>query len=183
MRGVKAQSSEASAAHSHVQGLLKHAALGAAGLLLGARLIPGLVGALPSMHDHNGTFPLTIQPASRSQKGLLEDHEKPARAPLPKSRTLVTLNTQPWLRRTNAANPKRAGAMPRAGLVWMRNDLRLHDHEALAAAAAECSCVVPVYCFDPREYGKVRFWLGKEQTGSAGSACSSAGQRQTLHRS
>jgi deoxyribodipyrimidine photolyase len=40
-------------------------------------------------------------------------------------------------------------------LVWFRNDLRLHDHEPLAAACAAATSVLPVYIFDPREYGKV----------------------------
>ena len=40
-------------------------------------------------------------------------------------------------------------------LVWFRNDLRLHDHEPLAAACAASTSVLPVYVFDPREYGKV----------------------------
>jgi deoxyribodipyrimidine photolyase len=40
-------------------------------------------------------------------------------------------------------------------LLWFRNDLRLHDHEPLAAACAGATSVLPVYIFDPREYGKV----------------------------
>ncbi|EFN59149.1 hypothetical protein CHLNCDRAFT_56756 [Chlorella variabilis] len=46
------------------------------------------------------------------------------------------------------------GAGRRPGIVWFRGDLRLHDNEALARAQAECSSLLPVYCFDPREYGK-----------------------------
>eukprot|EP00890_Picochlorum_soloecismus_P005409 jgi/Picsp_1/586/NSC_00583-R1_blue-light photoreceptor phr2-like len=41
----------------------------------------------------------------------------------------------------------------KTGIVWFRGDLRLHDHEALQRAHAECSSLVPVYCFDPREFG------------------------------
>ncbi|WP_410767147.1 DASH family cryptochrome [Haloferax sp. DFSO60] len=37
-------------------------------------------------------------------------------------------------------------------LVWFRRDLRVHDNEALVEACA-ADHVVPVYCFDPREYG------------------------------
>lgn len=48
-----------------------------------------------------------------------------------------------------------AGGIRRAGLVWFRGDLRLHDHEALAKANSECSSLLPVYCFDPRDYEKV----------------------------
>jgi deoxyribodipyrimidine photo-lyase len=38
-------------------------------------------------------------------------------------------------------------------LVWFRRDLRLHDNEALATAAAADS-LLPVYVVDPREYGE-----------------------------
>lgn len=61
--------------------------------------------------------------------------------------------------------PKRIGGcgtsppgMPggrKPALVWFRNDLRLHDHEPLAAACQGATSVLPVYVFDPREYGKV----------------------------
>ncbi len=35
-------------------------------------------------------------------------------------------------------------------LLWLRRDLRLHDHPALAAALAADDRVVPVFCFDER---------------------------------
>ena len=41
------------------------------------------------------------------------------------------------------------------GVVWFRNDLRVHDNEALAEANKRCSAVLPVFCFDEREYGKL----------------------------
>ena len=34
-------------------------------------------------------------------------------------------------------------------LYWLRNDLRLHDNEALAALPAATTALLPVYCFDP----------------------------------
>jgi deoxyribodipyrimidine photo-lyase len=34
-------------------------------------------------------------------------------------------------------------------MVWLRRDLRLHDHPGLAAALAGGAPVVPVFCFDP----------------------------------
>lgn len=44
-----------------------------------------------------------------------------------------------------------------AALVWLRNDLRTHDHAPLADAArwaaARGAAVVPVYCVDPRHFG------------------------------
>jgi deoxyribodipyrimidine photo-lyase len=41
-------------------------------------------------------------------------------------------------------------------LVWFRRDLRLHDNEALFEAV-DAEQIVPVYCFDPREYGRRPF--------------------------
>jgi deoxyribodipyrimidine photo-lyase len=35
-------------------------------------------------------------------------------------------------------------------ILWYRNDLRIHDHEALFKASQKTSEVVPVYIFDPR---------------------------------
>jgi deoxyribodipyrimidine photo-lyase len=42
--------------------------------------------------------------------------------------------------------------MPAPTLVWLRNDLRLHDHEALDAALRFGAPVVLVYCVDPRAF-------------------------------
>ncbi len=50
-------------------------------------------------------------------------------------------------------------------IVWFRQDLRLHDHAALAAAVAAGAPVVPVYVFDEESPGKwmpgaaSRWWL------------------------
>jgi len=37
--------------------------------------------------------------------------------------------------------------------VWFRSDLRAHDHEALARAQEECAAVVPVFVFNPADFG------------------------------
>ncbi|RLM89627.1 DASH family cryptochrome [Halobellus sp. Atlit-38R] len=42
--------------------------------------------------------------------------------------------------------------MPDTAIAWFRRDLRTHDNEALAAAAA-ADRVLPVYCVDPRTHG------------------------------
>lgn len=52
------------------------------------------------------------------------------------------------------SNPSGAAPLRRAAVVWFRNDLRIHDNECLTAANNESVSVVPVYCFDPRDYGK-----------------------------
>ncbi|KAF3787433.1 Blue-light photoreceptor [Nymphaea thermarum] len=42
----------------------------------------------------------------------------------------------------------------RTTIVWFRNDLRVHDNEALSSADSESLSLLPVYVFDPRDYGK-----------------------------
>ncbi|MBD2038117.1 DASH family cryptochrome [Leptolyngbya sp. FACHB-321] len=50
-------------------------------------------------------------------------------------------------------------------LIWYRADLRLHDHEPLQTAVAEMQAmsaqIVPVYCFDPRQFGQTSFGFPK----------------------
>ena len=45
----------------------------------------------------------------------------------------------------------------RIGIVWFRQDLRLHDNEALTEALQHCDKIIPVYVFDTRTMlGKTR---------------------------
>ncbi len=45
----------------------------------------------------------------------------------------------------------------RIGIVWFRQDLRLHDNEAMTEALLHCEKVIPVYVFDERMFlGKTR---------------------------
>ncbi|MEL7171289.1 MAG: deoxyribodipyrimidine photo-lyase, partial [Bacteroidota bacterium] len=46
-------------------------------------------------------------------------------------------------------------------LLWLRNDLRLHDHEALVAALEGADRLLAVYCFDPRHFGETRWGFAK----------------------
>ncbi len=46
-------------------------------------------------------------------------------------------------------------------LIWYRNDLRLHDHEPITQALKAGAQVVPVYCFDPRQFGTTAFGFAK----------------------
>lgn len=48
-------------------------------------------------------------------------------------------------------------------LIWFRNDLRIRDNEVLFEAARRADRVIPVYCFDPRYFGKTEF--GTQKTG------------------
>ena len=49
-------------------------------------------------------------------------------------------------------------------LIWYRNDLRLHDHEPLHRASDRTLAVshlIPVYCFDPRQFGTTSYGFPK----------------------
>lgn len=46
-------------------------------------------------------------------------------------------------------------------LLWYRNDLRVHDHEPLHAALKAKVPLIPLYCFDPRQFGKTSFGFAK----------------------
>jgi deoxyribodipyrimidine photo-lyase len=50
-------------------------------------------------------------------------------------------------------------------IIWYRNDLRSHDHEPLAQAAVEAersgAKIIPVYCFDDRNFGETAFGFAK----------------------
>ena len=39
---------------------------------------------------------------------------------------------------------------PTAAILWLRRDLRLHDHPALHAALAGSDLIVPLFVLDPR---------------------------------
>lgn len=49
------------------------------------------------------------------------------------------------------------------GLVWFRNDLRVHDNESLTNAIQENDTVIAVYCFDPRQFEQTRFGFKKTE--------------------
>jgi deoxyribodipyrimidine photo-lyase len=49
-------------------------------------------------------------------------------------------------------------------LVWYRNDLRLHDHEPLFKARQRGAQVLPIYCFDPRQFATTQY--GWPKTGA-----------------
>ena len=50
-------------------------------------------------------------------------------------------------------------------LIWYRNDLRVHDHAPLCRALQADALVVPVYCFDSRQFGKTTLF-GFPKTGA-----------------
>lgn len=46
-------------------------------------------------------------------------------------------------------------------LIWYRNDLRVHDLRALDEAAQQKVEIIPLYCFDDRNFGKTSFGFPK----------------------
>lgn len=47
-------------------------------------------------------------------------------------------------------------------ILWLRNDLRLHDHEPLLAAIKHAGGnVIPIYCFDPRHFRTTKYGFRK----------------------
>ena len=49
------------------------------------------------------------------------------------------------------------------GLIWFRNDLRVHDNESLFNAVENNESVIAVYCFDPRHFTESRFGFKKTE--------------------
>ena len=49
------------------------------------------------------------------------------------------------------------------GLVWFRNDLRIHDNESLTNAIIENETVIALYCFDPRHFEETNFGFKKTE--------------------
>ena len=46
-------------------------------------------------------------------------------------------------------------------LIWFRNDLRIHDHEVITQALRNGDEIIPLYCFDPRQFGITSFGFPK----------------------
>ncbi|TRT89858.1 MAG: cryptochrome DASH, partial [Microcystis aeruginosa Ma_AC_P_19900807_S299] len=46
-------------------------------------------------------------------------------------------------------------------LIWYRNDLRVHDHEAIYQAVQEQLEIIPFYCFDERQFGFTSYGFPK----------------------
>ncbi len=51
--------------------------------------------------------------------------------------------------------------MSKTTIVWFRNDLRVHDHEALSRAAETGCAMVPIYIFDPQQISSTHFGFPK----------------------
>ncbi len=68
-------------------------------------------------------------------------------------------------------------------LIWYRNDLRVQDHEPLIKAVRSGATVIPVYCFDPRQFGRTPYGFPKTGAFRAQFLLESLSDlRQTLRR-
>jgi deoxyribodipyrimidine photo-lyase len=47
------------------------------------------------------------------------------------------------------------------GIIWFKNDLRLHDNETLVKAMEQCDEIIPVYCFDESHFKITEFGFNK----------------------
>ncbi|NEO91484.1 MAG: hypothetical protein F6K56_15080, partial [Moorea sp. SIO3G5] len=61
----------------------------------------------------------------------------------------------------NQTEPTLATVNQKSILIWYRNDLRIHDHEPLYKAVQEKAEIIPLYCFDDREFGTTSFGFPK----------------------
>ncbi|TVU47107.1 hypothetical protein EJB05_06688 [Eragrostis curvula] len=84
-------------------------------------------------------------PSSSRRNTLLNSAASSVLSPLP-------VSTPGLSRSFPSGAPAAAGR--RRTLVWFRADLRLHDHEPLHAAVGASSSLLPVFVFDPRDFGK-----------------------------
>jgi deoxyribodipyrimidine photo-lyase len=46
-------------------------------------------------------------------------------------------------------------------IIWYRNELRVRDRQPIHAALKQNAAIVPVYCFDPRQFGRTSFGFAK----------------------
>mmetsp|Transcript_11439 Transcript_11439/g.28957 ORF Transcript_11439/g.28957 Transcript_11439/m.28957 type:complete len:429 (-) Transcript_11439:375-1661(-) len=124
------------------------------------------VSRTPSASLRHPPTPTSAALASAAHAPVLEASTSMAAVEFgKKTRDAPTLLTQPLPEFVDEGDFTGGAAGGKRGkvMVWFRNDLRLHDHAALAAALEEASTVVPCYVFDPCQFGRTQF--GFEKTG------------------
>ncbi|MQM01560.1 hypothetical protein Taro_034315 [Colocasia esculenta] len=108
------------------------------------------VGALPSkvrIPSQISAVSLSSSSAASSSKPSRTATRAAAISAFPLQAPLRYLTRRP-------AEPSHPAAGRRCTVVWFRSDLRVHDNEALTAASNDSLSLLPVYLFDPRDYGK-----------------------------
>ncbi|KAK7269680.1 hypothetical protein RIF29_22414 [Crotalaria pallida] len=127
-----------------------------------ASLSLSLSTILPSHFFHQPktqTFPSPNKLKLPTQASSLTHLSLSTTTPSPKSSLKSTISSNPLhnplrLNPLLPSHPSNSAAARRSSIVWFRNDLRLHDNESLAQANNDSLSLLPVYCFDPSDYGK-----------------------------
>jgi len=78
-----------------------------------------------------------------------------------KSNAKVSPSLSPAFTDSNGFGKGPAGGKGEKILMWFRADLRLHDHPALKYVEEHASAVLPLFTFDPRQFGKTSFGFAK----------------------
>ncbi|RWR94177.1 blue-light photoreceptor PHR2 [Cinnamomum micranthum f. kanehirae] len=106
--------------------------------------------------------PPSFKPKIPSQISTVASHltlsSKPSKPHLRSSSsttTTPTISASPFsIPRRPLPDPSNPFGLRRASVVLFRSDLRLHDNETLSAAHADSLSLLPLFCFDPRDFGK-----------------------------
>lgn len=107
--------------------------------------------------------PVSLSSSARTVSPALATTVTPPRqhapAAAPGLATQLAPQRQPNFYHSDASFGKGTGKV----VVLFRSDLRLDDNPALSHAVEDAASVVPVYCFDPRHFGRTQH--GFEKTG------------------
>ncbi|GFS39758.1 photolyase/blue-light receptor 2 [Actinidia rufa] len=115
-------------------------------------LLPPKLSSLLAPHPNKVKIPSQIP--SLSHLSLSSTSFSPAKPSFKSTVSSNPLQSPLPLNPRRPSDPSNAAGIRRASIVWFRNDLRVHDNESLNSANNESISVLPVYCFDPRDYGK-----------------------------
>lgn len=114
----------------------------------------GFVGnAAPALHTASAARSVTQLPSAVPLSSL---SSQPLALRQPTTVSAPTLRTS--LHPAHAGHffgaPAPAAGLRGTAIVLFRSDLRLDDHAALTAALERSASVIPVFCFDPRHFGR-----------------------------
>ncbi|XP_039128720.1 LOW QUALITY PROTEIN: blue-light photoreceptor PHR2 [Dioscorea cayenensis subsp. rotundata] len=98
-----------------------------------------LPSQLSSVSLHLSSFSLSSKPFSSSSSS---------------SSSISTLRSPLPLLPRRSSDPSHPVAGRRCSIVWFRCDLRIHDNDALTSASNDSLSILPIYLFDPRDFGK-----------------------------
>ncbi|KAM7521467.1 hypothetical protein LguiA_011369 [Lonicera macranthoides] len=106
------------------------------------------------LSSHPTNFKIPSQISSLSHLSLSSSSLSPHKLSFKSTISSNPLHSPLSFNPRRPSDPSNGAAIRRSSIVWFRNDLRVHDNETLNSANNESLSVLPVYCFDPRDYGK-----------------------------